>query len=153
MHLDRQSKYVEIHLFDRVSWEDFHCIAPRLEAFVLDCGKVRMLEVIDRFEGLDADMLWDGLRLDRKIMPHISHCALVGDADWLGPLERAREAVLPMQLRLFSLREESAARAWLTRACLARTYVVAHRAKPPAQGGNASEVQIPQTVFGTRQWG
>lgn len=153
MHLDPVSRYAEIRIFDRVKWSDFHCVAPRLEEFVQGGKPVRVLEVIERFDGLDPDLLWDGLRLDRAIMPHISHCALVGDLRWLAPLDRAREAVLPMQLRLFCKTQEDAARAWLTRAGAARTHVVTARKPQAEQRIGSLGAQVRQQHFGTHPWG
>lgn len=142
MHLDSASGIADLRVFDRVLWEDFHRIAPELEAFILSHDKVRLLEVIDHFEGLDPALLWDGLRFDRRIVPHISHCAIVGDLKWLAPLEKAKDALLPMELRLYSLRRENMARMWIERAGMGRTHVLEHapRARAlrgAAQGGRA----------------
>lgn len=125
MHLDSARGIADLRVFDRVLWEDFHRIAPELEAFIASHEKVRLLEVIDHFEGLDPALLWDGLRFDRRIVPHISHCAIVGDLTWLAPLEHARESLLPMELRLYSRRREAMARMWIERAGMGRTHVLA----------------------------
>lgn len=126
MHLDDARQLADLRIAGRVSWEDFHRVAPELEDFILTHNSVRLLEVIDRFEGLDSHMLWDGLRFDRKILPHISHCAIVGDMAWMAPLEKAKEALLPMELRLYSLRMEPMARMWIDRAGRGKTHVLGH---------------------------
>ena len=38
----------------RVSTEEFDRVASRLEAFIKRHGQVRVLEVVDDFEGMDA---------------------------------------------------------------------------------------------------
>ena len=126
MKLDNTRKIADLHIFDDVRWEEFHAIAPELEDFILSNSKVRLLQVIDGVNRLESDLLWDGLRFDRKIVSHISHCALVGDLGWLGPLERAKEALLPMELRLYAHRMESMARQWVHRAGSRRTHVIGH---------------------------
>ena len=126
MHLDDALQVAELRISGAVLWEDFHRIAPELEDFILSHDRVRLLEVIDRFDGLDPNLLWDGLRFDRRIVPHISHCAIVGDLAWLAPLEKAKEALLPMELRLYSLRREAMARMWVQRAGRGKTHVVEH---------------------------
>lgn len=126
MHLDDDRQIADLRISGRVSWEESHRIAPELEDFARTHDKFRLLQVVEKFEGLDPHLLWDGLKFDRSIVPHISHCAIVGDMGWLAPLERAKEALLPMEMRLYSLRMEAMARMWVDRAGRGKTHVVGH---------------------------
>lgn len=133
MKLDDTRNIADLRIFDEVRWEDFHSVASTLEAFILSNSKVRLLQVIEGVDRLDPDLLWDGLRFDRKIVSHVSHCALVGDLNWLRPLERAKDALLPMELRLYSHRMEGMARQWVHRAGSRRTHVIGHGRHLPAR--------------------
>lgn len=113
MSLDRDRKLAELRVDGRVSRADFDRIAPEFEAFVEECGQIRLLEVIETLGGFDPSLLWDGMKLDLKVIPHISHCAVVSDIGWLSPLSKAAGALISTRLRTFALSEEEAARAWL----------------------------------------
>ena len=113
MHLDRDRKLAELRVDGRVTRADFDRIAPEFEAFVEECGKIRLLEVIESLSGFDPSMVWEGLKLDLKVIPHISHCAVVSDIGWLSPLSKAAGALISTRLRTFSLSDEETARAWL----------------------------------------
>lgn len=133
--LDDARQIAELRVVGQVLWEDFHRIAPELERFIQSHDTVRLLEVIEDFRGLDPHLQWDGLRFDRKIVPHISHCAIVGDLAWLSPLDKAREALRPMELRLYPHRLEPMARLWVERAGRGKTHVVDYAPSTAARAG------------------
>lgn len=113
---DPATKAVELTVSGHISRADFDAIAPKIEAFATTHGTIRLIEVIDSLKGFDPSLIWEGIRLDFRIIPHISHCAVVGDALWLGPVARASGAVLPMTLRAFPRAELDAARDWIATA-------------------------------------
>ena len=57
-------------------------------------------------------MIWEGLKIDARVLPRIERIAVVGDQGWLGPLSKAAGAVMPPQLRAFALADLGEARAW-----------------------------------------
>ncbi len=115
-HEDHEARTIEIDVAGRVTREDFDAIAPKVEQFANDHGPIKMLEVVRHLDGIDPGLIWEGLRLDFRVVPRISHCAVVGDAAWLSPLTRAASVVMPMTLRCFPMAEIDAARAWLAEA-------------------------------------
>lgn len=116
MILDDTRKLAELRVDGAVTREDFDRIAPDFEAFVEACGTIRLLEVIERMGKIDMSMVWDGMKLDLRVIPHISHCAVVSDIGWLSPVSKAAGALMSTKLRTFPMAEESAARTWLREA-------------------------------------
>jgi hypothetical protein len=53
---------VEIVLKGRGSTEEFDALATRLEAFIGRHGHVRVLEIVQDFEGMDASAFWHDIK-------------------------------------------------------------------------------------------
>jgi SpoIIAA-like len=49
---------VEIEISDRVSTEEFDQTAKKLEAFIARHGRMRVLEIVNHFEGMDVKAFW-----------------------------------------------------------------------------------------------
>ena len=107
------TKTFEFTVSGKVTEADFDALSKPLEDFVATHGKIKLLEIIEDFQGFDPMMLWKGMKFDTKIIPHISHCAVVSDMGWISPLTKAAGAFMATKLRTFDLDELDAARAWL----------------------------------------
>ena len=102
----------EIRVISRVTQNDMSKIIPQLEAFIKKHGTIRIVEIIEDFEGFDPSTILDGMRFDLEHLKDISHVAVVSDKGWLGMMSVAAGMVLPVTLRVFSMAEVEAARAW-----------------------------------------
>ncbi|WP_158623210.1 STAS/SEC14 domain-containing protein [Pseudorhodobacter sp. E13] len=111
-----ETKTFEFTVSGKVTSEDFDALAGPMADFVEKHGKIRLLEIIEDFQGFDPMMLWKGMKFDIKIIPHITHCAVVSDMGWISPLTKAAGAFMATKLRTFDLEELDAARAWLAEA-------------------------------------
>lgn len=74
---------VEIEISARVSTEEFDKTARKLEAFIARHGRVRVLEVVHDFEGMDAKAFWHDLKFSLRHLNDFSRCAIVSDAKFL----------------------------------------------------------------------
>lgn len=106
-------KTVEIQVEGSISAEDFETVASRLEDFIAQHGKVKLLEVVRDFDGFDLSILKDAIRFDREHLKDFTHCAVVTDSGWIGPFARLVSRFLDMELRVFAIGELDVARAWL----------------------------------------
>ncbi|MCT8158484.1 STAS/SEC14 domain-containing protein [Pseudoruegeria sp. SHC-113] len=104
---------VEIRVDGKVTREEYHHAVNQLESFIFDHGTVRLVEIVEDFEGFDSKMFWDGLKFDMKYIPSITHCAVVSDIGWIAPLSKAAGALLSTKLRTFGMAELEDARAWV----------------------------------------
>ncbi|MDN5787674.1 STAS/SEC14 domain-containing protein [Pseudorhodobacter sp.] len=111
-----QSKIFEFTVSGKVTSEDFDALSAPLDAFVKEHDKIKLLEIIESFHGFDPSLLWQGIKYDVKILPHITHCAVVSDMGWISPLTKAAGAFMATKLRTFDLSELDTARDWLAQA-------------------------------------
>ncbi len=72
---------VEIVLKGRVSTEEFDRIAGKLEAFIARHGKIRVLEMIEDFEGMDAIAFWHDVKFSLRHLHDFSRLAIVTNPD------------------------------------------------------------------------
>ena len=103
---------VEIRVVGRVTEHDMEVIIPKLEAYIEKHGTIRLVEIIERFEGFDPTTILDGMKFDIKHLRNISHAAIVSDIGWVSMMTSAAAMVMPLMVRVFSMAELNAARAW-----------------------------------------
>jgi len=104
---------VEIDISGRVSTEEFDATATKLETFIKRHGKVRVLEVIHEFEGMDAAALWHDLKFSLRHLNDFSRCAIVSDAKFLSIWSAIAEPFIDCEVAYFPPEEVEAARDWL----------------------------------------
>ncbi len=104
---------VEIDISGRVSTEEFDATATKLETFIKRHGKVRVLEVIHDFEGMDAKALWHDMKFSLRHLNDFSRCAIVSDAKFLSIWSGIAEPFIDCEVAYFPPEEVEAARDWL----------------------------------------
>ncbi|MGK2923741.1 MAG: STAS/SEC14 domain-containing protein [Methyloceanibacter sp.] len=72
---------VEISLSGRVSTEEFDRVAQKLEAFIARHGRVRVLEEVKDFEGMDAVALWHDIKFSFRHLKDFSRIAVVANPE------------------------------------------------------------------------
>ena len=98
---------------DRAAYDD---AVEKLTAFIEDKGEIRLIEIVDSLGGFDPSVLWPGIRFDLKYIPRITHCAVVTDIGWMGPLSKAAGSVISTRLRTFDIAHLEDARRWIAEA-------------------------------------
>ncbi|MGP4844332.1 STAS/SEC14 domain-containing protein [Marinobacter sp. 1Y8] len=109
-------KTVEIIVDGKFTAEEFNDIAPKMEAFIEQHGKVKIIEILRDFDGFDFSVLKDGIKFDMEHLKDYSHCAVVSDSGWIGPVARVMSKFLDLDVRVFKASEEADARAWIAQA-------------------------------------
>jgi stage II sporulation SpoAA-like protein len=104
---------VEIEISARVSAEEFDRTAKKLEAFITRHDRVRVLEIIHDFEGMDAAALWHDLKFSLRHLNDFSRCAIVSDAKFLSLWSAIAEPFIDCEVAYFHPDEVEAARDWL----------------------------------------
>jgi hypothetical protein len=104
---------IEIELDGRVERADFERVAARLERAIQAHGKVRLMEVVRSFTGLDAGTLLEDVKFSLRHLNHFSRVAVVSDLAWLRTLATVSGKLIPAEVRVFGLAEQDRARAWL----------------------------------------
>ena len=108
-----QQKLVELHVDGKVTEADFDDVAARLEAFIARHGKIKLIEIIENFDGFELAAASKGVRFDIEHLRDFSHCAVVTDSGWIGPFTRLLAPFFSIRIRTFRLAEIERARAWL----------------------------------------
>ena len=104
---------VEIEISARVSTEEFDNTARKLEAFIARHGRVRVLEIIHDFEGMDVQAFWHDLKFSLRHLNDFSRCAIVSDAKWLSLCSAVAEPFIDCKVSYFPPGEVETARDWL----------------------------------------
>lgn len=109
---DPKGPVAEIRVVGHVTQHDMDDILPKLEALIGKHGTIRIVEVIEKFEGFDPTTILDGLKFDINHLRDVSHVAVVSDIGWIGVMTRAASMVMPVTVRVFGMDELDAAREW-----------------------------------------
>ncbi|MCB2052946.1 MAG: STAS/SEC14 domain-containing protein [Geminicoccaceae bacterium] len=113
---DDATGVVEIRVAGRVTSSGFEPVKKKLEAFLARHEKVRLIEVIESFEGMELSMLFEDLFFSLRHMRRFSHVAVVTDLRWVERMANASAVVLPARLRVFPQDALEEARGWVRRA-------------------------------------
>ena len=104
---------VEIDISARIFTDEFDRTARKLEAFIARHHRVRVLEIIHDFEGMDAKAFWHDLKFSLRHLNHFSRCAIVSDAKFLSIWSAIGEPFIDCEVAYFPPYEVEAARDWL----------------------------------------
>jgi len=110
---DASSNLVEIVVDGRVSKAEFDDVATRLEAAIARHGKLRVLEVVKSFGGIEPAAFWADLKFGLRHLNDFSRCAVVSDRRWIETFAKGVDKVIACEIRHFPPDEIAAARAWL----------------------------------------
>lgn len=104
---------VEIELDGSIDRAGFERIAARLETAIARHGKLRLLEVVRSFTGIDPGTLWEDLKFSLRHLNAFSRVAVVTDVGWIRPLAAVAGRLAPAEVRVFGLADIEHARTWL----------------------------------------
>jgi hypothetical protein len=104
---------VEIVLEGRVSREQFDALATKLEAFIKRHGRVRVLEIVRDFEGMDATAFWHDIKFSLRHLKDFSRCAIVVNPNIHHLWATLTSPLITGEVEHFAPGEEDAARDWL----------------------------------------
>lgn len=102
----------EIRVSGHVTQHDMDELLPKLEGFIGRHGTVRLVEVIESFEGADPTTFFDGMKFDVMHLQDVTHVAVVSDIPWIGFISRAASMVMPVIVRTFAMDQLAEARKW-----------------------------------------
>ena len=110
-----ESNVVEIIIEGKITAADFDRIMPLVKADLAKHGKVKVLEEIRSFEGMDPMALWKDLQ-QAYMVKDITHVALVADVQWMRTIAEAVSAIFPAEIKAFERLQIEVARTWLANA-------------------------------------
>jgi SpoIIAA-like len=104
---------VEIVIEGKITEADFDQVISQLKVDITKHGKLRILEEIRHFEGIDPLALWKDVRFGFVHINDFTHAALVSETKWLRTLTEAFDNVLSAKVKAFEPSQIDEARNWL----------------------------------------
>lgn len=111
-----KSDYAEIVVDGKISDEEMNAAIDKMKADLDSGGKLKLLEDIRAFEGMEPAAFFKDPRFGLSMMKGVSHVALVTDAQWLRVVAETFKLVSPTQIRVFERAKIDEARSWLAAA-------------------------------------
>ncbi|WP_204104238.1 MULTISPECIES: STAS/SEC14 domain-containing protein [Spirulina sp. CCY15215] len=108
-----QNNIVEIIIEGKITEEDFDQVVSQLKVDISKHGKLRILEEIRHFEGIDPLALWKDIRFGFAHLNDFTHAALVADAKWMRTLTEVFDRILSVKVKTFKPSQIEEARHWL----------------------------------------
>ncbi len=109
------AKTAEIRIAGKVSTEEFDNVAGKLEAFIERHGEVRLMEIFESFEGMDARAFWHDIRFSLRHLRDFDRCAVVCEATIFDLWSELVAPFTKCEVRQFKPDQLDEARAWLSR--------------------------------------
>ncbi|GJE54169.1 STAS/SEC14 domain-containing protein [Methylobacterium thuringiense] len=109
-----KSDYGEIVVDGKISDEEMNSAIEKMKADLEKGGKLKLLEDIRAFEGMEPAAFFKDPRFGISMMKGVSHVALVTDAQWLKVVAETFSFVSPTQIKVFDRARIDEARAWLS---------------------------------------
>lgn len=107
---------IEITIEGKITEVDFDQLIPKAQADFKKHGKLRILEEVRSFEGIDPMALWKDFKFGLPHINDITHVAIVTDTKWMRTYSTAVDSILAAEVRAFELSEIEVAREWLANA-------------------------------------
>lgn len=104
---------VEITVEGKITEADFNQVITQLKADIEKHGKLRILEEVRSFDGIDPIALWKDVRFGFAHVNDFTHAAVVADAKWMRTIAEAVGSILSVEVKAFEASQIEAARTWL----------------------------------------
>ena len=98
----------------KITDEEMNTAITQMKADLDKGGKIKLLEDIRAFEGMEPAAFFKDPRFGISMMKGISHVALVTDAQWLKVVAETFSFVSPTQIKVFERAKIDEARSWLS---------------------------------------
>lgn len=104
---------VEVKVSGKLTAEDYNRFAPEMEELIDSHGKVRLLFVMEDFDGWDAGAMWEETKFDFKHAKNLERVAMAGTEKWHEWVTRLCRVFNAVECRYFDISQVHEARAWL----------------------------------------
>jgi hypothetical protein len=109
---------VELTVEGKITEADFDRVVAQMKADIEKHGKLRILEEIRSFEGLDPITIWKDAQFGLTHLGDFTHAAVVADAKWIRTISAALGNILSAKVKAFEPSQLEEARVWLANAAL-----------------------------------
>ena len=110
---NENNNLVELTIFGKITEADFNRVTALLADDIKRHGKLKLLEEIRSFEGIDPIALWKDIQFSVQHINDFSHVAVVADVEWVRTISTAIDNILSAQVKAFESSQIETARTWL----------------------------------------
>jgi hypothetical protein len=104
---------VEIAVDGKIEAEDFQSVIDRLQVLIERHGKLKLLEEIRSFGGMDPATFFKDLTWGLRHVNDFSHVAVVAEQGWVEAFTKGAAMFVPGEVKFFTADKIENARAWL----------------------------------------
>ena len=103
---------IELEILGHITKADVQLATSKLKEAFTRHEKIRLIEILRHFKGMDPSAFWEDLKLIRDV-GRFSHVAIVSDRGWVHGFSRIMDAMFSAEIRVFKLSELNQARTWI----------------------------------------
>jgi len=108
-----EGNFIEAKITGKLTENDYEIILPELERRIEEYGKLRLLIILEDFQGWTAGALWEDIKFDFKHFHDFERIALVGDRKWEKTATLFSKPFTGADLRYFAMEDLDEARSWV----------------------------------------
>ena len=104
---------IGIQVTGKLHKDDYAHFVPKVETFIKEHGKIRVLFEMHDFHGWDAGALWEDVKFDVKHFRDIERLAIVGETKWEEGMAQFCRPFTTAQIKYFDISQLDQAKGWL----------------------------------------
>lgn len=104
---------IEIKASGKLTKLDYQAFVPKVEQFIQQHDKPRILFEMTDFHGWELGALWEDLKFDAKHFADVDRVAMVGDKQWEKYMATFCKPFTTAQVKFFGPGDRDAAMVWL----------------------------------------
>lgn len=113
VELDSDSMILNVRVSGKLTKDDYVTLAPQLEKYVEQHGRLRVLLQTDDFHGWEATALWEDIKFSVRHFNDIERLAMVGEKKWEKGMAMFCKPFTTASIRYFDHDQLEEARSWV----------------------------------------
>lgn len=107
-----EDNFIEAKITGKLTEKDYEIVIPELERRIEEYGNLRLLIILENFQGWTAGALWEDIKFDFKHFHDFDKIALVGDRNWEKTATLFLKPFTGAELSYFTMEDLDEARNW-----------------------------------------
>lgn len=108
-----EADLLEVKVSGKLTSADYETFVPAVEGMIAEVGKIRILFVMEDFEGWDAGAAWEDTKFAMEHYHDIRKLALIGETSWERWMAIICQPFTTAEIRFFSPDQRAEAIEWL----------------------------------------
>ncbi|MCK5931016.1 MAG: STAS/SEC14 domain-containing protein [Fulvimarina manganoxydans] len=104
---------MELRVSGKITSEEMESISARIRMDMPEHGKVRMLEFVEDFDGIELSALWYDLHRNLPLTDRFERVAVISDRRWIDMFSGVADRLVSCDVRHFEPGAIGEARSWL----------------------------------------